>query len=618
MVFFMGNIKLSGKPCLDFFAPDGTSVRLYYENGIVYAADGDGETLQISSPSTSQITGHILNEAIHRDIDDGATGLTDLWSASKISTSLAGKVNTSLLGSINGVATLDGSGKVPMSQLSAALVGALNYQGVWDAMTNTPVLTDGGGLKGHYYRVSFAGSRDLGSGSISFAVGDYLAHNGLVWEKIDTTDSVTSVAGKTGSVVLEGADIASGTIDVARLASSGVTAGSYTGANLTVDAKGRITAAANGTTASHAASHSSAGTDPITISQSQVQDLVTDLSAKVPTSRTINGKALSSNVTLVKADLGLGNVDNTADASKPISTATQNALDGKAATNQKLDDFGTPDDNVDLNATTTRHGLLPKLGGGTTNFLRADGTWAAPAGGSSLVRGSGVLQGYTTPATVATSPPALTYPFIWAAPRDGYVTFNLNGTNVTIYLSDNNPSQPHWIDTNSTMTAADIATLFSNYLNANFSVSSSVSGDDVTITTSDTGSGAILIHVETTATVINSYNISGGGGGTDATSGSGSIEEVTIIPQSGTKTIKPVKITSLGAGVNTVVQIALKVGSTYYPVVTNLASGYGEGEPVPEPSEWVSGRASASLVARMVDTVPNGGVKLILAIVEQI
>ena len=45
----------------------------------------------------------------------------------------------------------------------------------------------------------------------------------------------------------------------------------------------------------------------------------------------------------------------------------------------KLDDVAAPDDNTDLNATISAHGLLPKLGGGTTNFLRADGTWAAPA-----------------------------------------------------------------------------------------------------------------------------------------------------------------------------------------------------------------------------------------------
>ena len=57
-------------------------------------------------------------------------------------------------------------------------------------------------------------------------------------------------------------------------------------------------------------------------------------------------------------------------------------LQSYALETRKLDDFGTPDDNTDLDATTSRHGLLPKLGGGTTNFLRADGTWAAPAGGS--------------------------------------------------------------------------------------------------------------------------------------------------------------------------------------------------------------------------------------------
>lgn len=36
-------------------------------------------------------------------------------------------------------------------------------------------------------------------------------------------------------------------------------------------------------------------------------------------------------VTLVKGDVGLGNVDNTSDADKPVSTATQTALDGKAS-----------------------------------------------------------------------------------------------------------------------------------------------------------------------------------------------------------------------------------------------------------------------------------------------
>lgn len=57
-----------------------------------------------------------------------------------------------------------------------------------------------------------------------------------------------------------------------------------------------------------------------------------DLSGYVPKTTTVNGHALSGNVTVTKADVGLGNCDNTSDANKPVSTATQTAL------NAKLDD----------------------------------------------------------------------------------------------------------------------------------------------------------------------------------------------------------------------------------------------------------------------------------------
>lgn len=53
------------------------------------------------------------------------------------------------------------------------------------------------------------------------------------------------------------------------------------------------------------------------------------LDAKVPTTRTVAGKALSANVTLAKADVGLGNVDNTADSAKPVSTAQATAINAK-------------------------------------------------------------------------------------------------------------------------------------------------------------------------------------------------------------------------------------------------------------------------------------------------
>ena len=49
----------------------------------------------------------------------------------------------------------------------------------------------------------------------------------------------------------------------------------------------------------------------------------------VPKTTTVNGHALSTNVTVTQSDIGLGSVDNTSDLAKPISTATQTALDLK-------------------------------------------------------------------------------------------------------------------------------------------------------------------------------------------------------------------------------------------------------------------------------------------------
>jgi len=46
----------------------------------------------------------------------------------------------------------------------------------------------------------------------------------------------------------------------------------------------------------------------------------------------------------------------------------------------KLDDWLGTDDNTDLNASTTAHGLLPKLDNTATNFLNGTGAWSAPSG----------------------------------------------------------------------------------------------------------------------------------------------------------------------------------------------------------------------------------------------
>jgi hypothetical protein len=117
-----------------------------------------------------------------------------------------GTASTRNAGSANGVATLDSGGKVPVSELPAAVLGALSYQGTWNASTNTPTLVSSVGTKGYYYVVSVAGSTNL-DGITDWKVGDWAVYNGTAWQKIDNTDSVTSVNGYTGTVVLTNTDI---------------------------------------------------------------------------------------------------------------------------------------------------------------------------------------------------------------------------------------------------------------------------------------------------------------------------------------------------------------------------------------------------------------------------
>jgi hypothetical protein len=115
-------------------------------------------------------------------------------------------VATATKGVANGVASLDGSGTVPIAQLPAAVLGALSYQGTWNASTNTPTLTSSTGTKGYYYVVNVAGSTNL-NGITDWVVGDWAVFNGSVWQKVDNTDAVTSVNGYTGTVVLTAADV---------------------------------------------------------------------------------------------------------------------------------------------------------------------------------------------------------------------------------------------------------------------------------------------------------------------------------------------------------------------------------------------------------------------------
>ena len=109
------------------------------------------------------------------------------------------------------VVTVDAKGVIT-GVTTASFQTGLAYQGVWNASTNTPALASGTGTQGYYYIVSVAGSTNL-DGITDWAVGDWAVFSGAVWQKLDQTNSVVSVNGASGVVVLDAAVVGAAATD---------------------------------------------------------------------------------------------------------------------------------------------------------------------------------------------------------------------------------------------------------------------------------------------------------------------------------------------------------------------------------------------------------------------
>jgi hypothetical protein len=222
-------------------------------------------------------------------------------------------------GIANGYASLGSDGKIPSSQLPEGG----SYQGTWNANTNTPTITSGSGSNGDFYLVSTAGTTTIDTIS-SWSVGDQIRFNGTVWEKIPTTASVSSVAGKTGAVTLVPGDVGLGNVtNVAQApATRTITAGAGLtgGGDLTAN---RTLAVSFGTTASTACegndSRLSDARTPLahTHTAANVTDFNAAASAAAPV-QSVAGR--SGAVTLAVAD-----VSGAAPLASPALTGTPTA-----------------------------------------------------------------------------------------------------------------------------------------------------------------------------------------------------------------------------------------------------------------------------------------------------
>lgn len=328
------------------------------------------------------------------------------------------------VGAANGVASLDSGGKVPVSQLPATV---MEYQGAWDASTNTPTLVDGTGANGNVYRASVAGTVTFGVGNThSFNVGDLVIYSSAAgqWQYAPAADGVSSVNGMTGAVTVNAinqltSDItagpasgsASAAATVAAIQGKAVSGTTGTG-NVVFSAAPTLTGLLSGGSASFsstisASNLSGTNTGDVTLGtanglslSSQVLSLgLSGTSATGALSstdwNTFNGKQAAGNyITALTGDVvasGPGSASSTIQSNvvsnaKLAQMATLTIKGNNTGSTANASDLTVAQVNAILPVfTATLNGLTPLSGGGTTNYLRADGTWAPVSGGSGTV-----------------------------------------------------------------------------------------------------------------------------------------------------------------------------------------------------------------------------------------
>lgn len=136
------------------------------------------------------------------------------------------QVKRSEMGVANGVATLDSNAKIKTSQLPDYLLGQLLYGGTVTTGvvatltdnakkrlgTNNATITltnDTSAITGYKANegIFYIAQANFTFAGISYLIGDWVISNGAGWTKVDNTDSVTSVNGKIGTVVLSAGDV---------------------------------------------------------------------------------------------------------------------------------------------------------------------------------------------------------------------------------------------------------------------------------------------------------------------------------------------------------------------------------------------------------------------------
>lgn len=216
-------------------------------------------------------------------------------------------------GIANGLATLDANSKIPDSQIPDGIARDSEFSPHVSSTTNVHGIADTSALATKTYADTAASTAV--TNLINSSPGALDTLNELAAALANDPNFATTVTNSlatkapinsptfTGTVTLP-----NGTVTNAMIANSAINASKIESLSIT---NTQISATA-------------------AIDQSKISSLVSDLAAKAP----INNPTFTGTVSGITAGMiGLGNVENTSDANKPISTATQIALDAKAPLN---------------------------------------------------------------------------------------------------------------------------------------------------------------------------------------------------------------------------------------------------------------------------------------------
>jgi len=191
-------------------------------------------TVATSAVNLGQLNAHTGNVDNPHAVTKTQVGLSNVTNVAQIP--LTEK------GAAEGVATLDINGKVTLSQIPDSVLGQLEYQGVYDASVGTFPASP---LAGYFWIISVAGTL-VGTQTVVVAIGDWIVFNkNGTWDKVDNTDAVSSVAGRTGNVTLAKTDVGLENVDNTSDVNKPVSTATQTALNLKSDATHAHTVASN-------------------------------------------------------------------------------------------------------------------------------------------------------------------------------------------------------------------------------------------------------------------------------------------------------------------------------------------------------------------------------------